>query len=360
MTARGGMMNDTLTFRWAEPGDLPAYEAFVAETYGPDSIQAIPGRARWLYWENPLGLHVALCLQGERIVGACGHLPYPVVVGGEPLEAAFGIDMMVAPELRRRGIARKLLEMRLARFELSLSSGQSNEMAALYETASAEDLGPMMQGWWRRQLPRPGRPRRFLRELASWARPRLRTRAGTADRRPIELDEAARFIDGWTNHGSVPGRASRWEAWFRWRYGGTIYGDHRFWHVRVPKSVQGILVSRIEKDQESIVQCFCAETALPAFLRAAGRTSPESEVSLCGSGRELAGAMSAAGYLSRSRASRIVAVSASGRLTSGQDLRNVVLWAGASDIDLLRWPHPERTGALDRPRTSSPLSGQRS
>ena len=332
------MKQDDLTYRWAEPGDLPAYEAFISETYGPDAVQAVPGRAKWLYWDNPLGLHVALCLDESRIVGACGHLPYPVEINGRPVDAAFGLDMMVARSMRRRGIARRLLQMRLERFELSLSSGQSDGMAALYGTVGSIDLGAVTEARWRRRFPGPRSPRRLLGDLAAWAKPRTKRGIDSPRREALDVDEAADRATRLLSDPVPSADTRRWRDWIGWRYGGPVYRDYQAWRVRTGDGAEGITMTRSGGDREIVVHCFAPRESCDRILAASAQTSEAEVVTVLCAGHHVVRAASMAGYLIRPRAGRFVSVRGAVRNERSAEVPEVNLWAGASDSDLLRLP----------------------
>ena len=57
-------MTGELKYSWAGPDDLAEVQAFTAEAFGPDSFQASAARVQWLYFANPLGIHVANLTSG--------------------------------------------------------------------------------------------------------------------------------------------------------------------------------------------------------------------------------------------------------------------------------------------------------
>ncbi len=328
-------MSPELEFRWANPDDLPAYEAFVRDRFGPDSVQALPGRARWLYWDNPFGLHVALCHHQDRIVGACGHLPLPIRIGGVATLAGFGIDMMVDPAWRRRGIGRRFLELRLQRFHVSLSSGQSQEMAALYRREGAHDLGAFHLARWRRLLPGPRAPKAWLRELIAWLLPQLRRAPGACKRQPLTVAEAADLLAANPPGNSGPRQEDLLATWFRWRYDGPVYRDYRCWTLQAADLPPAILVTRADGRYERLVDVVAPRSQLPRLLQAAARTSNAPLVTALVAGQPLVTGLAKMGFLSRPQDSRLVALTP---LTMAVDPSRLVFLAGISDADLIRRP----------------------
>ena len=150
------MKPDNLEFGWATEGDSGEIGAFLEKAFGPTSFQAHPARQRWLYFDNPLGLHIAFCRAQGQIVALCPHVPQMIPLRGNQILAGFGIDFFVIDQWRRRGIGREFLNMRLERFPLSLSTGQSSSMGTLYANMGATDLGPFHMGYFRKHPPLRG------------------------------------------------------------------------------------------------------------------------------------------------------------------------------------------------------------
>lgn len=331
-------MNRDLDFHWAEPQDLVPYERFLQETYGPQAIQTVPGRARWLFWDNPLGCHVTLCRYRGRIIGACGNLPYPVKLRESAKPSAFGIDMMVAPEMRRHGIAKQLFLMRQERFALSLSTGQSDGMMALYGKLSPLDLGATHSGLWCNAIQRTLSSRDLARDFVSWFRPRLRNSASVTCQRSELSSKDAAIVAGELRSGREDQmRSSDWYTWFGWRYASSLYDDYLFWHLRTECGIEGILVSRIEGKTEHLVDLYSAPAHRIPLLAAAGASS-RIRASILVSGSDLVADVVTAGFFARRLTSRLLAVEFANNRVDAKALRRLNLWAGASDIDLLRLP----------------------
>ncbi len=316
-------MATDLQFRWAEPDDLPALEAFLARTYGADAVQCVPGRCRWLYFDNPLGLHVTICEDGGEIVGACGHLPKPISLGEGTVIAGFGIDFMVATSHRRRGIGRRFLDMRLERFDLSLSTGQSPGMAALYRACGGVELGSVQEAMYRRALPRPGSPRRMVRDVVLWLRSHSATAAPAG---------------GVTATGAAPGDCSDDDtpcAWSRWRYGGDLYGGYHRWSAGDAQ-----VIGRTDGRLLRLVEAQGVDRS--ALLAAVAHESTADEIHMVMAGNDLADDLRAAGFRVAPTAARVVALSRHRNLTDllhrRRDAGGIEITAGAADADLLRLP----------------------
>jgi GNAT superfamily N-acetyltransferase len=92
--------------------DLPDLHAFYQRVFGPDCRQLDPGRAAWLFWDNPCrpaeGPDLWIRRQEGRIAGIEGAIPFDLEVGGEECRASWGVDLRVEPESRGRGLGPEL------------------------------------------------------------------------------------------------------------------------------------------------------------------------------------------------------------------------------------------------------------
>lgn len=327
----------SLAYGWAAAADLPAARAFMARVYGADALQAAPGRFDWLCGAHPRGPAVSLCRDGDRIVGACCHVPTRLALGGRDVEAAFGFDLIVDAAWRGRGIASGLLALRLERFAASLSTGQSPAMAALYTKAGGRGLGPIVQALRVRRPPRSGPPRALARDGAAWGLGLLRGR-GDGLRRALTVAEAAARLDD-LGARLAPGEAGpRPDAdAFAWRYGGPVYADHLCWEVTAGPA-RGLVVTRIEGTTEVIVDLFAPPPHLPALLRATAATSTAPRLTAACHGARPAAAFAAAGWLVRPAEARFVVLAADAALRAELAGRPWAVFAGESDLDLLRRP----------------------
>ena len=317
-------MDVNLEFRWAEPDDLVAIQDFLSHTFGADSIQAVSGRCRWLYFENPLGLHVTLCLASGTIVAVCGHLPQTVLMQGREILAGFGIDFMVTPEWRRKGIGRRFLEMRLERFPLSLSIGQSKEMGALYRSQEACDMGPMYVGIFRRRPSIGLNPKTVARDFLAWAKGRsgLRIKEGTSVV-PGELKDL------------IPPHTE----WLRWRYATpSPYGDYVGLGLNIPGHPSGVAVCRSTTSHDLIVGIQNSPAARRESLAAIARNSVNLETRILFTGQKLGEDCRKAGFLIRPHGARLIGMTKDKELRNSLKIGAIDLTSGAADGDLLRFP----------------------
>jgi hypothetical protein len=227
--------------------------------------------------------------------------------------------------------------MRLERFALSLSSGQSSGMAKLYRDAGARDLGPFYEVRARRVVPILGSPRRTARDAVAWLLPRVRRGSQGPRRRTLSAAEAAARVatlaqagEAWT--GPADSRAAEW---FVWRYDGPVYRDHAFWAISSEESGGGVLVTRRTGHEERIVDLLAPVPAAAELLAACFATSESNAIATLLVGDALVAAARRAGYLTRRADARLVALPAPG---STVDAAPLAFLAGIADADLLRRP----------------------
>ena len=327
----------SLAYGWAAAADLPAVRAFMMRVYGADALQVAPGRFDWLCGAHPRGTNVSVCHDGERIVGACCHVPVRLALSGRVIDAAFGFDLIVDAASRGRGVASALLALRLERFAASLSTGQSPAMAALYAKAGGRDLGPVVRALRVRRPSWSGPPRALARDGVAWGLGVSRGR-GSGVRRALMMAEAATRLDSLGARLATAEAGTRPDAAeFTWRYGGPVYADHLCWEVTAG-SARGLLVTRIEGAVEVIVDVFAPPPDLPALLRATAATSTAPRLTAACHGARPAAAFAAAGWLVRPVDARFVVLAADAALREELTGRPWAVFAGESDLDLLRRP----------------------
>jgi len=216
--------------------------------------------------------------------------------------------------------------MRLERFYLGLSRGQSNEMGALYRSLGACDLGPMQLGIFRRRPSFGSHPKLVARNLAVWARglSGLRSRDGTSVRPRVvsELDHPH-------------------PAWFSWRYGpSSVYGDYFGLELDSGACSPGLAVCRSQAGYDLVVEIRSPEKFRAEFLAALGRTGGKVETRIMFTGRALGEDCRKAGFLIRPHGARVIGMTEDPELRESLETGMVELTAGAADGDLLRLPVP--------------------
>jgi GNAT superfamily N-acetyltransferase len=308
--------------RWATPEDLPRLEAFWRKQFGDSSIQALPGRCAWLFAGQPQGLQVALAEADGNIVSACGHLVTTIDLQDVgPQDAAFAVDFIISPDYRRRGLGSQILDLRLERFPLVLSTGQSPAMSALYRERGALDLGQFQVARSRHSPRLVGPPRAILRDLFIWRAGRRR-RSVQCRRNCLDAQSAYALA-------AAP-------EWLAWRFSGPVYTDHDFWRLEANGNT-GLLVSRRDQDTEVLLH---VDSVAPRaqLLAAAAVSSPAPAVSALFAGNRLAKDFAAAGWMLRPWGAHLVGMTQRDDLSRVLLRGNVDLFASASDADLLRRP----------------------
>jgi len=327
-------MDKQLEYRWATPDDEEGIEHFLAATFGPDSVQSLPGRMRWLYFENPHGLHISLCLHQGEIVACCGHLPQPVTIAGKEVLAGFGVDFMVAERWRRQGLGKNLLDLRLQRFDLSLSIGQSAGMSALYDSHGSVDLGPMLRGIHRKSFAPGTNLRKTSRNFLAWLKGQQGIKPGTNDHlKSISLQDAVDWPP------EVPDAQQRWAVW---RFSGPVYNDYCAQELSTGGRSGGFIIWRKDGETHSVVHLASGMTQRPSLLAAAGRLGPSPETAILFTGDKLVRDCTIAGYLIRPHGARLIAHTRHKEIRERLVPGCLDLMSSSSDADLVRHPTPNQ------------------
>ena len=318
-------MNPNLHFSWAEPADQVEFQKFNEQNYGPGSIQADAERCRWLYFDNPLGLHISLCRVDGKIVAVCGHLPQMVQIGHELVMTGFGIDFMVSNKWRRQGIGRHFLEMRLDRFAMSLSFGQSMEMGALYQSLGGLNLGRIRMGIFRKRPSLSVNLKKTLRDGLAWTHglrgPEI---PGETEVVPIKIDQAVGF--------------NSQADWFKWRYDGPVYRDYLCQRFRSGNGPTGFAVCREENGRNIIVELQVPSTDRALLLATCARKTPHSESRFLFAGDRLMDDCRQAGFLVRPHDAFLIAMTSHSHLRTLLKPGALDFTSGAGDADLIRHP----------------------
>ena len=236
--------------------------------------------------------------------------------------AAFGVDFLVAPDWRRRGLGARLLDLRLERFALSLSTGQSAAMASLYARAEAVVLGGFQLARARRWPRLAGGPRALVRDALAWSC-RVRAPRIAGERRPTEAEPSS-ALRGYDRE------------WWRWRFDGPVYRDYHAWQLRYHDAIS-LLTTRPAAGGEVLVGLAGALPRCEALALAA-QTARGGAIDALFCGPLLADDFRRAGYLVRPHDALLVGMSRDARVREALAPGAVDLLASASDIDLLRRP----------------------
>jgi predicted N-acetyltransferase YhbS len=138
-------------------------EALYRRVFGTDSAEANRLRWDWQYKRNPHmpndGPLIWLAREGQTIVGQYATMPVRLSVQGKEIDAAWGMDVMVAPERQRQGLGEVLFRTWDRNVGASLGLGLSDSSYRLFGKLRWPDVGPvpcLVKPLSRRALRRPG------------------------------------------------------------------------------------------------------------------------------------------------------------------------------------------------------------
>lgn len=138
-------------------------EALYRRVFGVDSADANRLRWDWQYKRNPHmpadGPLIWLAREGHTVVGQYATMPVKLLVQGKEIDAAWGMDVMVAPERQRQGLGEVLFRTWDRNVGASLGLGLSDSSYRLFGKLRWPDVGPVpcfVKPLTRRALRRPG------------------------------------------------------------------------------------------------------------------------------------------------------------------------------------------------------------
>ena len=260
------------------PDDRHGVEALYRRVFGPDASDA--GRLRW-GWQyrrnpsNPAGQPLIwVAREGPSIIGHCATMPVRLALGGREVDAAWGLDVMVAPERQRQGVGEVLLRTWDRNVGAALGLGLSDESRQLFQKLRWPDVASvpcLVKPLTRRAIRRPQWPMSINRLVSVVTLPVVKI-AGR--QRPLNAElEAIRRFDGsytalWERIGSKFDLAVRRDAaYLNWRFiepphvrysivalkrGDDAGGYAVYRHVREPRGRVTLLVDfLVDPDDES-------------------------------------------------------------------------------------------------------------
>jgi hypothetical protein len=129
------------------PDDRRQVDALYRRVFGPDSAQANTLRWDWQYRLNPHapadGPLIWLAREGTTIIGQYATMPVKLSVSGREIDAAWGMDVMVAPERQRQGLGDVLFRTWDRHVGASLGLGLSVSSYRLFQKLHWPDPGPV-------------------------------------------------------------------------------------------------------------------------------------------------------------------------------------------------------------------------
>jgi GNAT superfamily N-acetyltransferase len=182
--------------------DREALEAMYAEVFGPEASERNRARFRWQYEENPHcppeGPEIWVAREDGIVLGQYATMPVRLLVKGRVLRGSWGMDVMVRPNLQRKGIGSRLFLYWDQQVEAALGLGLSPQSYALFRKLQFEDVGPVPcyskvldpKALLSRRVPGPLSTllAPFLRAVLFLAFPTRKSRAGAVETRLLEAE----------------------------------------------------------------------------------------------------------------------------------------------------------------------------
>ena len=148
-----------------QPDDRRQVDALYRRVFGADAANANELRWDWQYRLNPNvppeGPLIWIAREGRAIVGQYATMPVKLAVDGREIDAAWGMDVMVAPERQRQGLGDALFRTWDRNVGASLGLGLSDSSYRLFQKLRWPDPGPvpcLIKPLSRRALRQPAWP----------------------------------------------------------------------------------------------------------------------------------------------------------------------------------------------------------
>src|SRR5580765_5231248 len=212
------------------PEDRRQIEALYRRVFGRDMADSNRLRWDWQYRRNPnvpsAGPLIWVAREGQAIVGQYAAMPVRLQAGSQEIGAAWGMDVMVAPERQRQGLGDVLFRTWDRNVGASLGLGLSESSYRLFQKLQWPDVGPvpcLVKPLSRRALRRPTWPvgvNRFVSAVTlPWVRLVARSRPLQGEVRTIRLFDEG-FTRLWERVRSRFDFAVRRDAaYLNWKYG---------------------------------------------------------------------------------------------------------------------------------------------
>jgi len=237
------------------PEDRRQVEALYRRVFGPDAAEANRLRWDWQYRRNPNvpadGPLIWIAREGSTVIGQYAAMPVRASVSGQEIAAAWGMDVMVAPERQRQGLGDVLFRTWDRAVGASLGLGLSDASFRLFKKLGWPVVGPvpcLVKPLSRRALRRPSWPMAVNRFVSYVTLPWVRLVART---RPLhgEVSTIRQFDDGftrlWTRIGGRFAFAVRRDAaYLNWKYIQTPHVRYTIAALRRDNEVAGYAVYR--------------------------------------------------------------------------------------------------------------------
>ena len=211
------------------PDDRRQIEALYRRIFGPDAAEANRLRWDWQYRRNPHAPAdqplIWVAREGTTVVGQYAAMPVRVSVNGREIDAAWGMDVMVAPERQRQGLGEVLFRTWDRNVGASLGLGLSDSSYRLFQKLRWPDGGPvpcLVKPLSRRALRRPNWPVSLNRVVSAvtlpWIRLVSRARPMQGEVQPIRLFDES-FTRLWERvAGQFAFAVGRTAPYLNWKY----------------------------------------------------------------------------------------------------------------------------------------------
>ena len=125
--------------------DRAALDGLYRRVLGDERAEALRARWDWTYLENPNlpdgAPLIWLARDGEAVVGQYATMPVRLWVCGAEIDAAWGTDVMVAPEGQRQGLGNRLFTTWDESVGASIGLGLTDASHGLFKKLQWPDLG---------------------------------------------------------------------------------------------------------------------------------------------------------------------------------------------------------------------------
>lgn len=209
--------------------DQRATQLLYRRVFGQDAAEASRLRWEWQYRRNPhvpaSGPLIWVAREAQTIVGQYATIPVRLSVNGKEIDAAWGTDVMVAPERQRQGLGEMLVRTWQSHVGAALGLGLSESSSNLFKKLNFPSFGPvpcLVKPLSRRALRRPNWPVPINRLVSALTYPFVRL---VARARPMqgEVRIVHHFDEGftrlWERVGAKFAGAVRRDAkYLNWRF----------------------------------------------------------------------------------------------------------------------------------------------